>query len=454
MNKEKFIPINENVNKDLEKREMIEEKIDDLPIETPTEILGRETKTLMVEYEKLEPVEIKKRSELFLKNTAKNGEIPEYKTKEPFDIKEARILITDLCPYSCEYCGIFHHKRFKKNMITEEEYRNRDQGSNEGDMIKNYNEARPFYLSPEDYKFLLAFLNYYFNTEDVTLTGGDPFKRKEVREIISAISSLGIETTALTKGAPLFTKSEENLAKKAGMAGRIIFSLDTMDPEKHSSRNLPLKPREEAIEYLPKTLETIRKANREGYRVDINTVVDNIDFSDLEKCDKCFNEIRKIIDFAIENKISKLKFIELESKKTENNPFIEEFFKKMRKRGYFSGLELLEWLEPKNQEESLKRFPFALIKRDNDVPLRLTMYRCTCPATILGKKNPKLCEFRKSGSLYITSIGEAITCNRLAQNDNTLVSLRSSIIERDILKLLDLVQKVNLMMKKRKCPVK
>lgn len=181
-------------------------------------------------------------------------DFPTYNKGELFNIKASRIMITDRCPYSCTYCGVYYQKQLEKGKISQEEFNARDIGANEGGSVKNYKEAKKQYLSPEDYKFLAAVLGYYFKTNDITLTGGDPFVRSEVKEIIDSISSLGIKTTALTKGLPLFDKDgEEKITSIAGSVSRIIFSLDTLNPEKHASQNLPLSSRNAAIKALPRT---------------------------------------------------------------------------------------------------------------------------------------------------------------------------------------------------------
>jgi molybdenum cofactor biosynthesis enzyme MoaA len=423
-------------------------------LETPIEILGMETGNFLVESEdsRKDP---KKESENYLKSIKAGDDIPDLRQPGSVGIAGVRFMITDLCPYSCSYCNVYQTKLVKKGLISEEDYKKRDVASNEGNLVRDYNASKKYYLSPDDYKFLAAVLCYYYGTEDVSLTGGDPFERKEVKEIIDGLSELGIKTTALTKGAPLFEKDgSDRIRKKSGSLDRIIFSLDTLDPEKHAKLNLPLKDLSNAITYGPKTLETIKKASELGYEVDINTVVGHFDLMDLEGTNKSFQEIKDIIKFSLSAGVRKIKFIELESKDTIKKPYIEKYFELMMKMGYFSDLPVEKWFKPESINESLIRFNFAILKKENRKPLHLFMYRCGCPATALNTKENKLCEFSEGGSLYIDSTGNIIACNKLPDNSRGMFSLREHIIKREIGGVVGQINRAYEYVKEQYCPVK
>ena len=209
-----------------------------------------------------------------------------------------------------------------------------------GASIGSYASSRNYYLSPEDYEFLVAVLAYYFDLEDVTLSGGDPFVRKDFREIGDKIAAFGLRTTALTKGLPLFSKDGEKYIKeKAGNLSRIIFSIDFMDARRHAAVNLPLVSEKIAAKALAKTLTALEKSRKAGYRIDINCVVPPVDFGNKKEVRAAFHNTKRIIEFALESGVSKIKFIELDLKSTLGKPYIEEYFRNMKKAGYFGDMK-------------------------------------------------------------------------------------------------------------------
>ncbi|MFA6897150.1 MAG: radical SAM protein [Patescibacteria group bacterium] len=371
--------------------------------------------------------------------------IPPIATGGFFKIEDLRLVVTDQCPYSCVYCGVHYQKALDLGLITRDEFEKRDIGGNEGASIGRYLTNKSLYLSLDDYRFLVAVLAYYFGVRDVTFSGGDPFARPDIRELIDSIDDFGLRTTALTKGLPLFSGTDKNLiARKSGRLSRIIFSLDTLNAEEHASVNLPLMPRKEAVKALPKTLAAIRNACDLGYNVDINSVIIPIDFNSKRETADSFGNIREIIEFALKNKVNRIKFIELDLKSTLGSPYIEKYFKVMADMGYFKDFHLSKWADPVLDLNN-QMTEFALIKREKGfADLQLCTYRTHCPTTFLRKmegdkgKIDKKCDFREGGELNINSIGQIITCQK--NPDRQIIDLRSAVVRRDILGIIELVK--------------
>jgi len=71
------------------------------------------------------------------------------------------------------------------------------------------------------------------------LTGGDPFKRNDLFELIRYSSSLGIPTAVSPSGTPLLTPENLRLIKESG-AKAISLSIDGSTPQRHDAfRRVP-----------------------------------------------------------------------------------------------------------------------------------------------------------------------------------------------------------------------
>lgn len=150
------------------------------------------------------------------------------KAKQDLQIKEMRLTISSACPYSCLYCNLYFKKLYLAGKISYDELAAFYKVGNESvDILLGTNREE---FSLEDYVFLFSYLKNNFRLEDVTLTGGDPFMNKNIQEIAQAAKAVGLRTTAITKGAPLFACNNiEAVNKKLKFIDRVIFSLDTMD---------------------------------------------------------------------------------------------------------------------------------------------------------------------------------------------------------------------------------
>ena len=395
------------------------------------------------------------KAEIALKHLGKYGEVPQINPE--FSIKEARFILTDLCPYSCSWCGVFAFKQHLSNKMNDESYRNRDVGANEGDMIRDYKKVKREYLSAQDYVFLTAVLSYYFNTSRVTLTGGEAMIRKDFRQISDQIHVLGVKIKALTKGAPLFNiHNPDDIRRKVGMIHEIVFSLDTLDEHEYASNCLPLLHASKAKKYLPKTMEAIKVAVKAGYEVGVNMVVPKINIKNKDEKTQLFKKMRQMIEFALSNGVRRLKFIELDTKEIRaGNYYIENYLTLFISEGYLNGLPILslrDFNEWDTTDKSKIKFSFADLSNTYE-PMSLIAHRCTCPATLrLAKPKEKLCEYSVGSPMYLNSGAEIVMCQAASHDASKRLSIRREIIERDIKGIVRKIQQAENIIQKQSCP--
>lgn len=99
----------------------------------------------------------------------------------------------------------------------------------------------------------------------VVLTGGDPFKRADLLELIAHGSALGLAMAVSPSGTPLAT--EANLAGvRAAGAGVVSFSLDGAGPDTHDAFR-------GVAGSFALTVAACRAARRVGLRLQVNTTL-------------------------------------------------------------------------------------------------------------------------------------------------------------------------------------
>lgn len=175
-----------------------------------------------------------------------------------------RISLTDRCNFRCEYCmpeaGVAKLKH--------------------SDIISLEEVVRIVKVATE------------YGIKKIRLTGGEPLVRKGIVHLCEEIGKLsGIEEIAITTNGSLLKPLAKDL-KRAGV-NRINFSLDTLDPDKFSKIT--------RLGVLEDTLEGIKAALDQGFKIKINTVLIG-GFNDDEVLD--FIELTKNEDIEI-------RFIEL-----------------------------------------------------------------------------------------------------------------------------------------------
>lgn len=377
--------------------------------------------------------------------------ISKIKSKNPRKIEEMRLVVSNTCPYSCRYCNLYYKKLFIAGKINKDELLKKYKVGNESFGLLCDDSGGSFLLA--DYKFLFSTLKNNFGLADITFTGGDPFTNPNLQKIADLAKKNKIRTTAITKGAPLFScKNKKDILAKLGSIDRIIFSIDTMNKRDYAENNLPLIKLSEGKKFLNRTLKTLKLIASCGYNVEVNSVVKPLP-PEKKKQQFIFKDFKKIIDFCLSNMVTKVKFIELDSNDTLGQPFIEDFFITMIDDGYLKkyGVKSYSLKTRKNQkiENNLELFSLT---RKRGADMKVYAYRTHCPSTLLDNNKglkAKRCELNRGGELHLDFQGRSFLC----QKDDSFryVSLLKSVKNRDVKQLeLDII-KIDNMIKKQKC---
>lgn len=122
-------------------------------------------------------------------------------------LRDLRISVTDRCNFRCRYC--MPRERFGENHTF---------------------LPRRAYLSFEEIEKVVTACRP-LGLEKVRITGGEPLLRPDLHDLISRVSSTGVEV-ALTTNASLLSGQAPRLAD-AGL-DRVTVSLDALDPKIHS----------------------------------------------------------------------------------------------------------------------------------------------------------------------------------------------------------------------------
>lgn len=115
--------------------------------------------------------------------------------------KELRLIVTRNCNYDCYFCH------------------------GEG-VDKNSKEL----LNADDYTFLVSFCKDKYGWNTVTLTGGEPFIRKDIKDIINKLNRIGVELTVVSN-AELINNHFEIFSN----VNRLNVSIHSLDEEKYGN---------------------------------------------------------------------------------------------------------------------------------------------------------------------------------------------------------------------------
>ena len=143
-------------------------------------------------------------------------------------LRDLRISVTDRCNFRCRYC--MPRERFGEDHTF---------------------LPRRAYLSFEDIEKVVIACRP-LGLEKVRITGGEPLLRPDLHELISRVSSTGVEV-ALTTNASLLSGQAPRLAD-AGL-DRVTVSLDALDPKIHSQMTDSSIPVEVVLEGIDAALE-------------------------------------------------------------------------------------------------------------------------------------------------------------------------------------------------------
>ncbi len=367
-------------------------------------------------------------------------------------IRELRLVVADECPYSCLYCNLYYKKLLDAKKISQSDFDDQYRIGNESYSLLYKKNRDDIVFSLSDYKFLFSILHKNFGLEDITFSGGDPFLSKNLKEIINLAHNEGFRTTAITKGAPLFNiKNRIDARKKFGNLSRIIFSVDSLDPVKHAKNNLPLVKRDLALKYLPKALKTIKILTGLGYNIEVNSVIEPVN-SEGKSLTKSFNKTSEIINFCLENGVSKVKFIELDSIATMGKPYIEKYFFDMIRAGYFVSNDISPWSGIKKAKITYKSTTEIFsISRKKGANMKVMAYRTHCPSCYINKKRIKACEFSSGGELHLDFSGKSFLCQKDA--DFKFIDISEAVKNRDTASTVKDLLLIEKGIKKQKCKI-
>jgi radical SAM protein len=117
----------------------------------------------------------------------------------------------------------------------------------------------------------------------VVLTGGDPFKRADLRRLVEHGSSLGLAMAVSPSGTPLATEANLGGLRAAG-AGAVSFSLDGAAADVHDAfRRVPGS--------FDLTVEACRAARRVGLRLQVNSTVTAATVEELPEMARLVGEL-------------------------------------------------------------------------------------------------------------------------------------------------------------------
>jgi MoaA/NifB/PqqE/SkfB family radical SAM enzyme len=142
----------------------------------------------------------------------------------------------------------------------------------------------PLALSTEEAKRLLDQVESFGRPRPIFIfTGGDPFKRADLFELVSYAAQLGLPPAVSPSGTPLLTAENLHRLKEAG-AKAISLSLDGSPPERHDDfRRVPGS--------FELTVNGWRAARAMGLKLQINTTVTRYNLHDLPNLFRLVQEL-------------------------------------------------------------------------------------------------------------------------------------------------------------------
>jgi len=166
-----------------------------------------------------------------------------------YDLNERPFLViwetTQACDLACRHC------RAEAKPEQDPLALSFDEGCRLIDQVESFGKPRPLFI----------------------LTGGDPFKRTDLFELVSYATSKGLPVAVSPSGTPLLTATNLQRLKEAG-ARAISLSIDGSTPELHDE----FRQVSGSFEW---TLNGWRAARAIGFKLQINTTVTRYNLFDL-----------------------------------------------------------------------------------------------------------------------------------------------------------------------------
>lgn len=299
-----------------------------------------------------------------------------------------RFLVTRHCPFHCPYCH------------------------NEG-MGKGRDSTNRLNLS--DYLYLSMILHRFFQTQTVILSGGDPFVFAQLPQLGRQLREMGLQVKALSKGMPVYQRIVKNHLR-GDEFDWVYFSLDTLDPKKFATiSGIQAHALQEGILALKQMIAW-------GVLVRINAVVSP---------ETSVQEIMELIDFAKEQGVEEVKFIERMNTNTVTKPYLEAILAK-------AGVAV----SVKNDPHYMKR-TYTTTGRGQKIKL----VRGTCAVTSYSSRT--ICIVK---DIFIDPEGHVNTCIEWKVHRNPyVVSILQAVKERNTQELVAQLDSVPI--KIMSCPI-
>jgi radical SAM protein len=162
---------------------------------------------------------------------------------------------TQACDLACRHCRAQAQPLHDPNAL------NTEQAKHLLDQVESFGKPRPLFI----------------------FTGGDPFKRKDLFELVQYGSSLGLPVAVSPSGTPMLTKENLQRIKEAG-AKAISLSIDGSNAQKHDD----FRRVSGSFQW---TTNGWRLARQIGLKVQINTTVTRYNLHDLPEIFRLVQEL-------------------------------------------------------------------------------------------------------------------------------------------------------------------
>jgi len=148
-------------------------------------------------------------------------------------------------------------------------------------------EPHPGELSTEQARGLLEQLTEFPQPPMLVLTGGDPFCRSDIFELVDYATDLGLDVSITPSATPLVTKDAIERLQKAGIH-RLAISIDGADAESHD------RVRGVAGSFA-KSLEILRYAREVGLPTQVNTTLTPDNLSTIDEMAQMLAELEIVL---------------------------------------------------------------------------------------------------------------------------------------------------------------
>lgn len=185
--------------------------------------------------------------------------------------KDLRLVITRNCNYDCYFCHGEGVERGTKEL-----------------------------LNADDYAFFSMFCKEKYGIDTVTITGGEPFVRKDINEIVTKIEDLGVKITIVSNGE-LLNLNYDTLK----LVDKLNVSIHSLDNNKYDS----IIQRDGKLKKVLNNLVELRNLNND-IKICINTTIVKGQNDDIQ-------DYKNLISLS-EKLNASIKIIELFSEDTEN----------------------------------------------------------------------------------------------------------------------------------------